>query len=203
MRPGVYVYHCATPMVSMHIASGMYGLIVVEPPGGLSRVDREFYVMQGDFYLQGERSLAGLRQFDMTKLIAEEPDYVVFNGHMGSLVGDNALRARVGESVRIFFGVGGPNLTSSFHIIGEIFDRVYSEGSLTSPPVADLQTTHVPAGGATVVEFTPLVPGTYTLVDHSLERLEKGAAGQLIVDGPDNPEILEVVQPGTAGAGAH
>jgi nitrite reductase (NO-forming) len=203
MRPGVYVYHCATPMVSMHIASGMYGLIVVEPPGGLPRVDHEFYVMQGDFYMQGDRGLLGLRQFDMTKLLAEQPDYVVFNGHVGALTGDTALRASVGESVRMFFGVGGPNLTSSFHVIGEIFDRVFPEGSLTSAAVTDVQTTHVSAGGATVVEFTPQVPGTYTLVDHSLERLEKGAAGQLIVDGPDRPDILQVVQMGTGGGGGH
>jgi nitrite reductase (NO-forming) len=203
MRPGVYVYHCATPMVSMHIASGMYGLIVVEPPGGLPRVDHEFYVMQGDFYVQADRALLGLRQFDMTKMLAEQPDYVVFNGHMGALTGDGALRAKVGESVRIFFGVGGPNLTSSFHIIGEIFDRVFTEGSLTNEPATDVQTTHVPAGGATVVEFTPQVPGTYTLVDHSLARLEKGGAGQLIVEGPDNPEILQVVKRGSGGGGGH
>jgi nitrite reductase (NO-forming) len=203
MRPGVYVYHCATPMVSMHIASGMYGLIVVEPPTGLSKVDHEFYVMQGDFYVQGDRGLLGLRQFDMTKMLTEQPDYVVFNGHMGALTGDGALRAKVGESVRIFFGVGGPNVTSSFHVIGEIFDRVFTEGSLSSPPALDVQTTHVPAGGATIVEFTPQVPGTYTLVDHSLVRLEKGGAGQLVVEGPDNLEILQVVKRGSGGGGGH
>jgi nitrite reductase (NO-forming) len=199
MRPGVYVYHCATPMVSMHIASGMYGLIVVEPPGGLPNVDHEFYVMQGDFYVQGDRSLLGLRQFDMTKMLAEEPDFVVFNGHLGSITGANALRASVNQSVRMFFGVGGPNVTSSFHVIGEIFDRVFLEGSLSSEPVLNVQTTHVPAGGATMVEFTPLVPGTYTLVDHSLARLEKGGAGQLIVDGPDNPDVIQVVKKGSGG----
>ena len=203
LHPGVYIYHCATPMVSMHIASGMYGMIVVEPAAGLPRVDHEFYLMQGDFYVQGDRAAQGLRQFDMTKMLAEQPDYVVFNGRVGSLTGDTALRARVGESVRIFFGVGGPNITSSFHLIGEIFDRVYPEGSLTSPPETDVQTTHVSAGGATVVEFTPLVPGTYTLVDHSIERMEKGAAGQLIVDGADNPDVFQVVQPGTGGGGGH
>ncbi|MGI9145415.1 MAG: copper-containing nitrite reductase [Chloroflexota bacterium] len=201
MRPGIYVYHCATPMVSMHIASGMYGLIVVEPPGGLPRVDHEFYVMQGDFYMQGDRGLLGLRQFDMTKLLAEQPDYVVFNGRVGALTGDSALKAKVGESVRLFFGVGGPNLPSSFHVIGEIFDRVFAEGALSSAPETDVQTTHVSAGGATMVEFTPEVPGTYTLVDHSLERMEKGGAGQLIVDGPDRPDILEVVQGGSGGGG--
>ena len=203
MRPGVYVYHCATPMVSMHIASGMYGLIVVEPRGGLPRADHEFYVMQGDFYMQGDRGLLGLRQFDMTKLMNEQPDYVVFNGHLGALTGENAMHARVDDLVRIFFGVGGPNLTSSFHVIGEIFDRVYPEGSLTSEPVTNVQTTHVSAGGATMVEFTPVLPGTYTLVDHSIVRMEKGAAGQLIVDGPDNTDVLTVVQSGTGGGGGH
>ncbi|MBO0883485.1 MAG: nitrite reductase, copper-containing [Mycobacterium sp.] len=203
MRPGVYVYHCATPMVSMHIASGMYGLIVVEPPGGLPKADHEFYVMQGDFYMQGDRALPGLRQFDMTKLMNEEPDYVVFNGHVGSLTGDNAMHASVGDLVRIFFGVGGPNLTSSFHMIGEIFDRVYPEGSLTVEPATNVQTTHVSAGGATMVEFTPVLPGTYTIVDHSIERMEKGAAGQMVIDGADNPDVLHVVQAGSGGGGGH
>jgi nitrite reductase (NO-forming) len=143
------------------------------------------------------------RRLCRSRKLAEQPDYVVFNGHMGALTGDGALRAKVGESVRIFFGVGGPNLTSSFHIIGEIFDRVFTEGSLTNEPATDVQTTHVPAGGATVVEFTPQVPGTYTLVDHSLARLEKGGAGQLIVEGPDIPEILQVVKRGSGGGGGH
>ena len=202
LTPGVYVYHCATPMVAQHIASGMYGLIVVEPKGGLSAVDHELYVMEGDFYLQGRRGDEGLRAFDLNKMLDERPDYVLFNGSVGANTGANAFHARVGESVRIFFGVGGPNLDSSFHVIGEIFDRVYPEGALANP-VTDLQTTHVPAGGATVVEFTTQVPGTYTMVDHSLGRLEKGAAAQLVVEGAANPEIFQAVRPGSAGAGGH
>jgi nitrite reductase (NO-forming) len=200
LRPGVYIYHCATPMVAMHIASGMYGMIVVEPPQGLPPVDHEYYVMEGDMYVQGERGLQGLRQFDMTKLFAEQPDYVVFNGRVGGVSGDHALTSKVGDTVRVFFAVGGPNLSSSFHIIGEIFDRVYPEGSLANP-LTDVQTTTVPAGGATMVEFTTRVPGTYTLVDHSIERMEKGAAGQLVVEGQDNPEIFQVVRPGSGGGG--
>ncbi len=199
LSPGVYVYHCATPMVAHHIASGMYGLIVVEPPGGFPKVDREFYVMQGDIYLQGDRSLAGHRETSIDKLIAEQPDYVVFNGGVGQLLGDKALKAKVGETVRIFFGVGGPNVPSSFHVIGEIFDRVYPEGAST--PNTNVQTTFVPAGGATIVEFRTEVPGTYTLVDHSLSRLEKGAAGQLVVEGPDNPEIFQSVSQASPAAG--
>jgi nitrite reductase (NO-forming) len=203
LTPGVYVYHCATPMVAEHIASGMYGLIVVEPKGGLPKVDHEYYLMEGDFYLQGQRGDEGLRAFDLTKMLDERPDYVLFNGGVGSLSGANALTASVGQSIRIFFGVGGPNLSSSFHVIGTIFDRVYVEGSLTSPPETNVQTTHVSAGGASVVEFTPRVPGTYTIVDHSLARLEKGAAAQIVVDGPPQPEIFQSIKPGSGGSGGH
>jgi nitrite reductase (NO-forming) len=196
LNPGVFVYHCATTMIPMHIANGMYGLIVVEPPGGLPPVDREFYVMQGDYYLDGGFQPNGLRTFSVDKLNAEEPDFVLFNGSVGSLSGDNVLKASVGETVRIFFGVGGPNLVSSFHVIGEIFDRVFVEGgSLVNENV---QTTLVPAGGAVVVEFAVQVPGNYLLVDHSLGRLNKGAVGNLMVEGPEDPSIFEPIQPGNA-----
>jgi nitrite reductase (NO-forming) len=191
LNPGVYVYHCATPMVAQHIASGMYGMIVVEPKTGLPRVDHEYYLMEGDFYLQGQRGDTGLRAFDLTKMLDERPEYVLFNGAVGSLTGDNAFKARVGDTIRIFFGVGGPNLTSSFHVIGAVFDRVYPEGSLTSAPETNVQTTHVSAGGATMVEFTARVPGTYSIVDHSLGRMEKGAAAQIVVDGPSNPDVFQ------------
>ena len=191
LNPGVYIYHCATPMVAQHIASGMYGMIVVEPKQGLPKVDHEYYLMEGDFYLQGQRGDTGLRAFDVNKMLAEQPDYVLFNGAVGSLTGDNALHANVGETLRIFFGVGGPNLTSSFHVIGMIFDRVAPEGSLTSEPETNVQTTHVSAGGATMVEVTARVPGTYTIVDHSLGRMEKGASAQIVVDGPPNPDVFQ------------
>jgi len=191
---GVYVYHCATPMIPMHIANGMYGLIVVEPPGGLPPVDREYYVMEGDYYLNGGFQPDGLSTFSVDKLNSEEPDFVLFNGSVGALSGDNALKASVGETVRIFFGVGGPNLVSSFHVIGEIFDRVFVEGgSLLNENV---QTTLVPAGGAVMVEFKVQVPGNYILVDHSLGRLNKGAAGYLVVEGAEDPSIFEPIQPG-------
>jgi nitrite reductase (NO-forming) len=203
LNPGVYIYHCATPMVAQHIASGMYGMIVVEPKAGLPKVDHEYYLMQGDFYLQGNRGDTGLRAFDLNKMLDERPDYVLFNGGVGSLTGSNAFKASVGESIRIFFGVGGPNLTSSFHVIGAIFDRVYPEGSLTSPPETNVQTTHVSAGGATAVEFTAKVPGTYSIVDHSLGRMEKGAAAQIVVDGPDQPEIFQPIKVGSGGSGGH
>ncbi len=201
LHPGVYVYHCATPMVAHHIASGMYGLIVVEPPQGLAKVDHEFYVMQGDFYLQGDRGEKGLRDFSMDKMLDERADYVLFNGGVGSLANERALKAKVGETVRIFFGDGGPNLSSSFHVIGEILDRVYPEGA--SEPVTNVQTTHVAPGGATMVELKLEVPGRYILVDHSLGRLEKGAAGFLEVEGPANPQVFEALKPGAGGHGGH
>ena len=190
LQPGLFVYHCATPMVANHISNGMYGLILVEPEAGLPSVDREFYVMQGDIYTSGAFGDKGLQTTDITKLLNEDPEYIVFNGAVGSLTDQKPLKANVGETVRIFFGVGGPNLTSSFHVIGEIFDRVYDQASLTSAPLTDVQTTIVPPGGATTVEFSLQVPGRYILVDHALSRLQRGLAGFLIVEGPENPEIF-------------
>lgn len=191
INPGLYVYHCATASIPHHISSGMYGLILVEPPGGLPPVDREFYVMQGDIYTQFDYGTQGHQPFSMEHMRNEDADYLVFNGAVGGLTSDeHALRANVGETVRIFFGVGGPNYTSSFHVIGEIFDRVYDQGSLTSDPLTNVQTTIVPTGGAVMVEFDVDVPGRYILVDHSLSRLERGLAGYLVVEGEEHPEIF-------------
>ncbi len=190
LNPGLFVYHCATPMVANHISNGMYGLILVEPEGGLPPVDREFYVMQGDIYTTGAFGEQGHQATDVTKLLNEDPEYIVFNGAVGALTTQKPLKANVGETVRLFFGVGGPNLTSSFHVIGEIFDRVYDQASLTSAPLTDVQTTLVPPGGATMVEFKLEVPGRYILVDHALSRLQRGLAGFLIVEGNENLEIF-------------
>lgn len=189
LNAGLFVYHCAVAPVPMHVGNGMYGLILVEPKEGLPVVDKEYYVMQGEFYTTGKYGEEGLQSFDMAKAIDERPPYVLFNGAVGSLVGDKALTARVGETVRIYFGVGGPNVTSSFHVIGEIFDRVYHEAGMGTPN-RNVQTTMVPSGGATIVEFKVDVPGTFILVDHSLSRaFNKGALGMLKVDGPENRVI--------------
>ncbi len=190
LNPGIYVYHCATPMVAHHIANGMYGLILVEPEAGLPPVDREFYVMQGEIYTQMDFGQHGMQEFSVEKLLDEQPEYFVFNGAVGALTESHVMKARTGETVRIFFGVGGPNFISSFHLIGEIFDRVYAKGSLTSPPLTDVQTTLVAPGGATVVEFGLEVPGRYILVDHALSRLERGLVGFIQVEGKDNPAIF-------------
>jgi nitrite reductase (NO-forming) len=199
MNPGIYVYHCATPMVAQHIANGMYGLILVEPEGGLPKVDREFYVMQGELYTRASLGQLGNQEFSVDKLLAERPEYFVFNGAVGALTKELPMKAKVGETVRIYFGVGGPNFISSLHLIGEIFDRVYNQGSLTSPASTDVQTTLVPAGGATMVELKLDVPGRYILVDHALSRLERGLAAFLIAEGPDNPEVFKADHISTAG----
>lgn len=191
LNPGVYVYHCATAPIPHHISAGMYGLMVVEPEEGLPPVDKEFYVMQGDLYLEGGRGDKGLRGFSMDKMLDERPDYVTLNGAAGSIAGERAFKVKVGETVRIFFGVGGPNLVSSFHVIGEIFDRVMVEGATEWK--TNIQTTLVPAGGATIVDFKVEVPSTLMMVDHSLGRLHKGCVGMIEVEGDENPEVFEVI----------
>lgn len=189
LNPGLYIYHCATAPVGMHIANGMYGLILVEPAEGLPKVDKEFYVVQGDFYTKGKFGERGLQAFDMDKAIREDADYVVFNGRVGALTDDRALSANVGDVVRVFFGNGGPNLSSSFHLIGEIFDRVYGDGGSTINQ-RNVQTTTVPPGGAALVEFEVDTPGHYTLVDHAIFRaFNKGALGAMRVAGQNNPKI--------------
>lgn len=198
LHPGLYVYHCAEPDAANHMAHGQYGLILVEPPGGLPKVDKEFYVMQGELYTTGTLGKQGLQIFDTAGMLDGKPQYVVFNGRTGALssTSTNAMNAEVGQKVRIFFGDGGVNLISSFHVIGEIFDHVYEEGSLTSPPLTDVQTTLVPAGGATVVDFLLREPGNYTLVDHALARIDRGAWGVLHVSGPQDPSIFQgIIQP--------
>ena len=189
MNPGLYVYHCATAPVGMHIANGMYGLILVQPKKGMEKVDREYYVMQGDFYTEGAYGDKGHQAFSMSKAINEDASYVVFNGSVGAMTGDNALPAKVGEKIRLYVGNGGPNLVSSFHVIGEIFDSVYTEGG-TSNIQHNVQTTLVPAGGSAIVEYKLDVPGTFILVDHSIFRaFNKGALGMMKVEGDEDKSI--------------
>jgi len=212
LHPGLFIYHCAAPPVMDHIANGMYGLILVEPKKGLPKVDREFYVMQSEIYgrfaekkeennntseaddfweeeTADAESESGLLEFSHQDGLDEHPKFIFFNGRYNRHVGKEALKAKTGERVRIYFGNIGPNLISSFHVIGEIFDDVYREADLVSPPAHSVQTTLVPAGGATVVEFDVEVPGTYALVDHAIFRVEKGAVGFLEVEGDPRHDI--------------
>lgn len=188
MAPGLYIYHCAAGSIVDHISNGMYGLILVEPEGGLPAVDKEFYVMQSEFF--STAPVDGLASFDFQRGLDENPTYVVFNGKNGALVDKNALKAKVGETVRIFFGNIGPNSVSSFHIIGEIFDRVYIEGGIGGTVTKNIQTTLVPAAGSTIVEFKVNHPGSYVLVDHSIFRVAKGALGHLVVEGPKDDKVV-------------
>ena len=199
LHPGLYVYHCAEPDAATHMAHGQYGLILVEPKNGLPKVDKEFYVMQGEFYTTGTLGNKGLQIFDARGMLNGTPQYIVFNGRVGALTSTstNAMNAKVGEKVRMFVGNGGVNLVSSFHVIGEIFDHVYSEASLETEPLRDVQTTIVPAGGATVVDFMAVYPGNFVLVDHALARIDRGAWGVLHVNGPKDSNIFDgVAQPG-------
>ena len=188
--PGLYVYHCATPSAAHHITNGMYAMILVEPEGGLPQVDREFYVMQGELYTAQPFGTEGTQEMDYEKPISEKPEYFLFNGAVGALTKSRPLRARTGETIRIFFGVGGPNFTSSFHVIGEIFDRVYQAGGVGVPPLTGVQTVSVAPGGAVIADLKIERGGRFVLVDHALSRTERGLAGFLIVDGPLNDEIM-------------
>jgi nitrite reductase (NO-forming) len=194
LNRGLFVYHCAAAPVGMHIANGMYGMILVEPPEGLPRVDHEYYVMQSEFYTSGKYREKGLQTFDQDKAIDERPTYVVFNGSEGALTGANTLKAKTGETVRLFVGNAGPNLVSSFHVIGEIFDKVFTEGG--SRHQENVQTTLIPSGGAVMIEFRVEVPGEYPLVDHSIFRtFHKGALGKLEVTGNDDKNVYAGDQP--------
>lgn len=188
LHPGLFVYHCATANVPTHMAHGMYGMILVEPDEGLPPVDKEFYVMQGEFYSTGGLGNKGLQVFGTQAMLDGNPTYVVFNGRTGGVNGK--MQAEVGDTVRIFFGNGGVNRISSFHVIGEVFDRVYPEGAIRDP-LRDVQTTLVPVGGATIVEFDVNYPGEYILVDHALGLLDKGAWGILEVTGEADSEIFD------------
>jgi nitrite reductase (NO-forming) len=192
INAGLYFYHCATssPSIPEHIANGMYGAILVEPVGGLPRVDKEFYVVQSEFYTKPGGKKGDTLEFSFDEGLAEHPSHVVFNGHASSLI-KNPLTAKVGDNVRMFYINAGPNHVASWHVIGEIFDKVYPEGSLVTPPLQNLQTTVVPAGGSSMAEFKVEVPGTYINVDHSIFRIAKGAVGLLKVEGPDNPDIYK------------
>lgn len=187
--PGVYVYHCATPHIPSHVANGMFGLIVVEPKEGWPAVDREFYVVESEWYTSGVRGNAGLQSLSLDKLEREAPEYFSFNGPLGALTGEGAMRANVGEKVRIFFGVGG-GVPSSFHVIGEVFDDVYMDGNEAA--THNRQTVLVPAAGSAILDLTLEVPGDFILVDHTLTRaIDKGAVGILHVEGPEDPDVFQ------------
>lgn len=184
--PGLFVYHCGTPMIAEHMANGMYGLILVEPEGGLPAVEHEYYVMQGEIYTAAPKGKEGLQQFSTAKLMAETPEYFVFNGAVDALIAEHPMKANVGETVRVFFGNAGPNQTAATHAVGEIFTKVYEDGSLTTPPLTNVQTVAVPPGSAALLEFAAKMPGKFALMDHSIARMAKGLMALIQVDGHDD-----------------
>ncbi len=194
MVPGFYMFHCASPDIPTHIANGMYGFVIVEPAEGLPQVDREYYIVQSELYTQN--AAKGHQKFSMERGEQARPEYVVFNGSVGSMLGSKALKAGIGETVRLWVGNAGPNFISSFHVIGQIFSNVYREGDLLSPPAHGIQTTLIPAGGSSVVEFTPSVPGTFLAMDHAIFRLHHGAVASIMVDGALNAEIFDPITAG-------
>lgn len=193
LHPGLFIYHCAQTPVEDHIANGMYGLILVEPEKPLPKVDREFYVLQSEFYTKPPRT-GQVLEYAPEEGLLEHPQFVVFNGRMGSLTGTNALQAKTGERVRIYFGNAGPNFASSFHVVGAIFDKLYREGDLLSPPARSVAVTLVPAAGAAVVEIVFDVPGAYMLMDHSVFRTKQGATGTINVEGAPRPDIYDALK---------
>jgi len=197
--PGLFVYHCGSPMVAQHIANGMYGLILVEPSGGLPHVDREYYMMQGEIYTTAPKGKAGLQQFSSDNLMAENAQYYVFNGAIDAITTQHPLQAKEGETVRIYFGNAGPNATASEHMVGEIFTHYYQLGSLTSPALAGIQTATVPPGGAAIFELKASMPGQFALMDHAISRMEKGNMAILQVNGPENTALMH---PGSAFPGS-
>ena len=189
--PGLYLYHCGTPDVPTHIANGMFGEILVQPDVPLPPVDKEFYVGQSELYAKWPIHTLGNQLFDGQKLWDEQPTYFVFNGAFKALTGAHQLTAQVNQTVRIYFADGGPDFISSFHIIGEIFSRVWQYGDLTDPPLHGVQTVLVPPGGCVVVDLTLEYPGDYILVDHALlHAVDMGAVGVLHVTGPTNSTIF-------------
>ena len=188
--PGLFVYHCGTPMIAEHMANGMYGLILVEPEDGLPQVDHEYYLMQGEIYTAAPKGKEGFQQFSAAKLMAEVPEYFVFNGAVGAVMNSRALKANVGETVRVFFGNAGPNQAAATHTVGEIFTKVYENGSLTAPPITNVQTVGVPPGSAAVLEFVARKPGNFALMDHSIARMAKGLMAAIAVSGSDDANLM-------------
>ncbi|MCB1246045.1 MAG: cupredoxin domain-containing protein, partial [Acidimicrobiia bacterium] len=190
---GAFMYHCAYGDVPVHIAHGMYGMFIVDPEVPLPDADHEWAIMQSEWYTT-EPDANGLVDLDKDRLLNEDPNYVVFNGTVGALQGDNALQMNVGERSRIYFVNEGLNLTSNFHPIGSHWDAVYPEAATTpgNPIIRGSQSTLVVAGGATIVELVGQVPMNVLLVDHALSRtFYKGALGIIAISGDENPELFQ------------
>jgi nitrite reductase (NO-forming) len=194
MYPGVHIYHCAVPNFDLHISSGMFGAILVEPEGGLPEVDRELYFGQHEIYTQDAHEQSGYAAFDFEAMKREEPTYVVFNGKPYAFTDDNygPIQVETDERIRIYFANGGPNLTSSWHAIGNVWTRLYRDGDMLSEPAQFVETTSVPPGSVAAAEINTPVPGPIRLVDHAASRATKrGALGVIQAEGEERPDIYD------------
>ncbi|WP_458207842.1 copper-containing nitrite reductase [Haladaptatus sp. NG-SE-30] len=190
--PGAYIYHCAVPNLDMHISAGMFGIILVEPKGGLPEVDHEFYIGQHEVYTKGGDN--GHYSFDMSSMAREDASHVLMNGEAYALTGNRhgPMNVKTGETARVYFVTGGPNLMSSFHPIGSVWEELWPQGSLSTEPQTHIQTTPVLPGSTAVATMSFPVPGDFKLVDHSLSRVaRKGCMAVIHADGPANPEIFD------------
>ncbi len=192
--PGAHIYHCAPGLHDYHISTGMFGTILVEPEGGLPEVDREFYLGQHELYTNGDAGEEGHHQFDFDAVADEDPTYVLFNGEVGAFTEDGygPLEAEVGETIRIFWANGGPNLVSGPHPIGNVWTRWFRDGDLLSEPAQYIEGTALPAGVTAVGDMELKVPGPIFLVDHALSRVvQKGMAAVINVEGEPNEDIYD------------
>lgn len=194
LYPGAFIYHCAVPNLDEHISSGMFGMIVVEPPEGLPEVDHEFYLGQHEVYTGKEAGEEGYHEIDVESMKAENPTYVLLNGEKRALTADNYgnMKTEVGDTARIFMVTGGPNLTSSFHAIGNVWTKAWREGAIASEPEEYVQTCEVPPGSCGIFEMDFPVPEESYLVDHALSRYNrKGMLGIIEVEGEEQPHIFD------------
>lgn len=196
LYPGAFIYHCAVMGMDEHISRGMFGMILVEPYDGLPGVDREFYIGQHELYTREPFGSRGLLHFDSGALAGEDPSFVLFNGMVAGLTSGRlgAMQAKVGETVRVFMANGGPNLTSSFHPIGNVWKRCWPQGALANPPLSYVQTQPVAPGSCFVGDMDLPVAETVKLVDHSLSRVvRKGLLAEIAVDGPADPAVFRAL----------
>ena len=186
--PGVFMYHCGTPMILEHIASGMYGAVIVEPKDGYpTKVDREYMVIQSEFYLKPDpagKKIDGqpLYVLDTDNLKKAMPNYTVFNGQHNGMV-KNPLAAKPGEKVRLFVLNVGPSKTSSFHVVGTIFDRVWMEGNPDNQ-FRGMQTVLLGSSNSAIVEMIIPEAGKYIMVDHHFANASSGAIGLISTEAP-------------------
>ncbi len=199
MYPGAFIYHCAVPNLDYHISSGMFGMILVEPPEGLPPVTHEFYLGQHEIYTDQPAGTKGRHNIDLDAMLRENPTYVLLNGEKYALTEGRRgpMQVKVGDTARIFFVCGGPNLTSHFHPIGNVWTKVWREGAILSNPERYVQTVAVPPGSCAILEMEFPVPEDVKLVDHALTRVvSKGMAGVIHVQGDPQPEIFNPDLPG-------